>query len=267
MKQLSKADNSAKFKAYLKALHRTKTELLRASRKAHLGWPHNPWQETDEAYFHRTSVNASFVEKRGGLPRVVVNLALNDRAWETKETVAGWLRDELRRLREAEAERGAAPVRRGKTLSRIEISEIAIELLGPLVGESLFCLFQELLDIDRHRIALDANYSKFAQAAEMEAMVRLQGRSWGVRALAKQMSVSPSTITRWKRSLSFCERVELAKRRVGEFLREDYFEQIKAAAPEATEAECFRRAFQMYLESIPQRQAALLERRQKDRKR
>jgi hypothetical protein len=71
------------------------------------------------------------------------------------------------------------------------------------------------------------------------------------------MSVSPSTVTRWKRTRSFWDLVEDNKVCWGAVLRDDYFEQIKAAISQATDAECFRRAFQMYVESIPQRLAAL----------
>jgi len=45
-------------------------------------------------------------------------LALTDAAWETKESVATWLRKELSVLRDAEATPGTAPVRRGEALSR-----------------------------------------------------------------------------------------------------------------------------------------------------
>jgi hypothetical protein len=78
-------------------------------------------------------------------------LALTDSNWETKETVASWLRKELKVLREAESEPGTAPVRRRGALSKTMISDVAIELLECIGGESLVCLFQELLDIDRHR--------------------------------------------------------------------------------------------------------------------
>jgi hypothetical protein len=143
-----------------------------------------------------------------------------------------------------------------------------MELLQCLGGECLICLFQELLDIDRHRKSLADHYSQLNQAAEIEAQAQLQGHSLGVRLLAKQMSVSPSTVTRWKKSRSFCELVDFHKdswgltRRDDYFeqimdfhrdfwvlaRRDDYFEQIKRDFPQATDAECLRRAFQMYVE-------------------
>ena len=263
MKPLSGAEKSKareKFKANMEARHRTKMELVNAAHDAENdGWPQYLWPDgTEDAWFHRKSTDSDFIEKRGGFPRAVVILALTDPDWETKERVAAWLRGELKLLREAEASPGTAPVRRGKTLSRIEISEIAMELLECLGGECLICLFQELLKIDRHRKSLADNYFQLNQAAEIEAQAQLQGQSLGVRLLANQMSVSPSTVTRWKKSESFCERVEFHKQCWGCALREDYFEQIKSTFPQATDAECFRRAFQRYFGSLPERRAGRL---------
>src|SRR5262249_43129691 len=262
VKQLSDAEKSKaseRLRAYAEAKAQTKIELINAARAAENNeWPQYLWPDgTEDAWFHRKSVDSDFIEKRGGFPHDVVILALTDPDWETKESVAAWLRQELKLLREAEVKPGAAPVRRGKTLSRIEISEIAVELLQCLGGEILLCLFQELLDVDRHRKSLADGFFQLDRAAEIEAMAQLQGVSLGVRLLAKRMSVSPSTVTRWKRSRFFWDRVKLNKDCWGSALRADYFEQIKAAVPQATEAECFRRALQMYVESIPQRRSAL----------
>src|SRR5262249_47375105 len=142
------------------------------------------------------TVDSDFIEKRGGFPHDVVILALTDPDWETKESVAAWLRQELKLLLQAETKPGTAPARRGKTLSRIEISEIAVELLQCLGGETLICLFQELLDVDRHRKSLADGFSQLDRAAEIEAMAQLQGVSLGVRRLAERISVSPRTVTR-----------------------------------------------------------------------
>ena len=264
MRPLSKADKSQfrrNLKASIKRRNLTRRKLIDAAHTAqNNGWPQYLWPDGNEdAWFRRKSADSEFIEKRGGFSNDVVMLAITGSNWETKETVAGWLRDELKLLRDAEASLGVAPVRRGKTLSRIEISEIAVELLECIGGEQLVCLFQELLEIDRHRKSLAENFSQLDRAAKIESISQLKGLGLGVRALAKRMSVSPSTVTRWKKSQFYLERVEFHKRIWEDFLREDYFEQIKAAAaPEATDAECFRRAFQMYAESIPQRQATPL---------
>jgi hypothetical protein len=260
MKKLSKVERLKflkRLKASSEARLRAKTALINEARAAEdKEWPEvlQPDGSMD-AWFHRKSRDSDFVEKRGGFSRHVADLALTDHDWETKETVATWLRKELKQLREAEAKPGAAPVRRGKALSRTEISEIAIELLECLAGPKLTCLIQELLDVDRHRKSRSEVFSQLEQAAEIEAQAQLQGKPLGVREFAKYMSVAPSSITRWRRSGFFWERVKLIKSSWENVLREDYFEKIKATAPEASDTECFRRAFQMHVESIPERQA------------
>jgi hypothetical protein len=260
MKKLSKAEQARfleRLKASSEARLRAKTALISEARAAEdKEWPEQLRPDGSmDAWFHRKSRDSDFIEKRGGFSRHVADLALIDPDWETKETVAAWLRKELKQLREAETKPGAAPVRRGKALSRIEISEIAIELLECLAGQMLTCLFQELLDVDLHRKSRSEVFSQLEAAAEIEAQTQLQGKPLGVRAFAKYMSVSPSSVTRWRRSGVFWERVEFIKGVWGDTLREDYFEKIKATAPDVTDAECFRRAFQMYIESLPERRA------------
>jgi hypothetical protein len=261
MKQLSRAEKLAakKWYASVEAHRRAKIGLIKAAHKSKSNnLPPDGWSESDEAHFHRRDVNSDFIEKRGRFPKAVVYVALNDRDWETKESVAAWLRTELKSLRDAERTPGAAPVRRGKALSRIEISEIAVELLECIGGEQLIYLFQELLDIDRHRKSLADDQFKLDQAAQIEATAELQGDSLGVRSLADRMSVSPSTVTRWRKSRPFLERVQFFKDILGRLLRYEYFERIKTDLPQATDAQCFRRAFQMYIESLPHRQEAVL---------
>jgi hypothetical protein len=260
MKKLSKVEQARalkRLKAFSKAQLRAKTALINEARAAEgKGWSEEHWPDGSmDAWFHRKSRDSDFLEKRGGFSRHVADLALEDPDWETKETVAVWLRKELKQLREAETKPGVAPVRRGKALSRIEISEIAIELLECLAGPKLTCLFQELLDVDRHRKSRSEVFSQIEAAAEIEAQTQLQGKPLGVREFARYMSVSPSSVTRWRRSGVFWERVEFHKSVWGEGLRDDYFEKIKATAPDATDAECFRQAFQMYIESLPERRA------------
>jgi hypothetical protein len=223
MKKLSKAEQERvweRLKASQQGLIRAKSKLITEARAAEkkLREDLRPDGSMD-AWFHRKSNNSDFVEKRGGFSR------------------------------------GAAPVRRGKALSRIEISEIAIELLECVAGPKLTCLFQELLDVDRHRKSLSEVFSQLDIAAEVEAQTQLQGKPLGVREFAKQLLVSPSTVTRWKRSGFFWERVKLIKSTWGSVLRAEYFENIKAMNPDASEEECFRRAFQMYIESLPERRA------------
>jgi hypothetical protein len=255
MKKLSKGQK--RLNASRKARLRVKTALIKKAKAAEdQEWGEEFWPDgSTDAWFHRTSRDFDFIKKRGDFSHHVAILALTDPDWETKETVAAWLRKELKQLREAEAEPGTAPVRRGKALSRIKISEIAVELLECLAGQKLTCLFQELLDVDRHRKSRSEAFSQLEAAAEIEAQTQLQGKPLGVREFAKYMSVAPSSVTRWRRYGFFWERVELMKSSWERVLREDYFEKIKAMAPDATDAECFRRAFQMYIESLPERRA------------
>jgi hypothetical protein len=174
-----------RLKAFRKAREQTKWELMEAAHaSANEHWPEYLWPDgNDDAWFHRKSAVSDLVEKQGQFSHHVATLALTDSDWETKEAVAAWLRSELKLLREAEAKPGAAPVRRGKALSRTQISDIAIELLECIGGECLVCLFQELLDVDRHRKSLSENFSQLEKGAEIEAQTQLQGRPMGVREL------------------------------------------------------------------------------------
>jgi hypothetical protein len=88
---------------------------------------------------------------------------------------------------------------------------LAIELLECIGGDSLVCLFQELLDNDRHRKALAAEFVQLDGAAETEAQLELQGKRMGVREFATHLSVSPSTVTRWRKSPAFRQRVDFHK--------------------------------------------------------
>jgi hypothetical protein len=249
-----------KLAAYEEARNQAKLDLLKAARTAAADnhWPQFLWPDgSDDAWFHRKSAVSELIEKRGLFSHHVATLALTDSDWESKETVASWLRSELKVLRDAEAESGTAPVRRGGALSKTVISDVAIELLEGIGGESLVCLFQELLDIDRHRKSLAEGFAQLDRAAEAGAQLELQGVEIGVRAFAKHLSVSPSTVTRWRKSPAFRQRVDFHKNVWGNILRDEYFDQIRKDASVLSEAECFRRAFQLYGLSIPLRQAGI----------
>lgn len=198
---------------------------------------------------------SELIEEQGRFSHHVATLALTDSDWETKETVAAWLRDELKMLRDAEVEPGTAPVRRRGAMSRTAISDVAIELLESIAGESLICLFQELLDVDRHRKSLAEAFVQLDRAAEAEAQLGLQGATMGVRKFADHLSVSPSTVTRWRSSSAFQQRVDFHRKVWADFLRDEYFDQIKKDDLTLDEAECFRRAFRLYGLSAPLRRA------------
>jgi hypothetical protein len=259
MKKLSPEEAAAarkRFEESGKAYRQAKLDLVRAAREAEDSdrCPEYLWPDlNDDAWFRRKSSVSDLIEKRGGFSNHVSTLALTDSDWETKEAVAAWLRRELKVLREAEGKSGEAPVRRQAALSRTVISDVAIELLECIGGESLICLFQELLDIDRHRRSVAESFAQLDEAAAMQAQLELQGRHMGVREFAGEMSVAPSSVTRWRKSPMYRERLDYHKRFWTNFLRDEYFEQIKTELPTLSETECFRRAFALYVSSIPAR--------------
>jgi hypothetical protein len=258
MKKMSDKEAAAarqRFREHRKAYHQIKTDLINA---AHVAENRNAIPEpllpdvSLEAWSHRMSAASHLLEKRGGFSSDVATLALTDPDWETKEAVASWLRRELEILRKAEEKTGTAPVRRKAALSRTAISDVAIELLEGIAGEALICLFQELLDVDRHRKSLAENFVSLNSAAELEAHFQLQGLDLGVRELANRMSVSPSSVTRWRKNPAFHDRVASKKRVWGRFLRDKYFDEIRRETTGLSEAECFRRAFRLYALSLPE---------------
>ena len=251
-------EQKRKLAAYRKARDQARLDLVKAVRTAEEKNypPASMWPDQNEdAWFRRKSALADLIDNRGAFSNHVTMLALTDSGWETKETVASWLRDELKVLRDAERKVGAAPVRVGGALSRTTISDIAVEMLECIGGQSLSCLFQELLDIDRHRNSLAKDFTQLDGAAEVEAQLELQGSKMRVRAFARQMGVAPSTVTRWRTSPAFHQQVAFHQGIWADVLRGNYFDQIKREAPELTEAECFRRAFKLYFRSIAARRA------------
>jgi hypothetical protein len=134
---------------------------------------------------------------------------------ETKEAIAQWLRSELRHLRAGEKTPGRAPVIRGESLSRLVIADIAMTMLEACEAppeDNLFCLLEELLDLDRHRAKIDSFPSdEFKMAADIEGGLAAEDKSIGVRELARLVSVQPSTITMWRRSPEYSQRAERYK--------------------------------------------------------
>jgi hypothetical protein len=256
MRKLSAKDTTLARKNFSEAYEQTKLDLIKAARDTGTSERHPEylWPDgTEDAWFHRKSAVSRVIEKRGGFSSRVATIAITDSNWETKEAVARWLRNKLKVLREAEAKTGTAPARRKVALSRTMISDIALELLECIGGDSLICLFQELLDVDRHRKSVSENFIQLDQAAATEAQLELQGVQMGVRAFASLMSVSPSSVTRWRKNPAFRERFDFHKKVWGDVLRDEYFDQIRNEATERSEAECFRRAFELYGLSLPAR--------------
>lgn len=212
MRQLTKTEK-AQVKKSLAASALTYRKLIKELVDfAHRTKNNDDWPEhvkadiTDDAHFSRLSAHSNLIQERGGFQREEAILVLTNDMWETKERCAVWLRTELKLLRDGEARTGAAPVRNRLALSRIQIADLAVKMLECLeVGDNLLCLFQELLNVDRHRKELATSDASLKQAAEIEAQLTLQGFQCGVQQLAKLVSVRPSSVTRWRRSDKYCE--------------------------------------------------------------
>jgi hypothetical protein len=203
-----------------------------------------------DAFMSRVNAHVELIEKRGRFQHEEASLAVVNRAWETKERCALWLRTELKSLRQGEARIGAAPIRNRLALSRIKIADLAVTMLECLfVGDNLLRLFQELLNVDRHREELGTRDARLEDAAQIEDQLTLQGLPCGVQKLAKMVSVRPSSVTRWRRSDKYRERAELYRRVWSSTLRGDYFEKIKLEHGVLTDEQSFRHAFRMYSES------------------
>lgn len=161
-------------------------------------------------YSRRMLSHFYLLRERAGLPEKDASKAILDPDPNTKQAAALWLRGELASLREQEKVVGAAPVLNEKLLSRLVIADLAVAMLGCCnVGDDLIDLFAELLDVDRHRKALADNHSERKQRAiALEAQTELSGRKLGVRELARAVSVSPATISTWRKSREFRQQVE-----------------------------------------------------------
>jgi hypothetical protein len=153
---------------------------------------------------------AQFAMQRGNLTENEAFSAFLDR----KEGVAArtkmvkWLRKELAILRDEQRKPGTAPVRRGQTLSRADIADMASALLSLFMPRKrddltpLIELIEELLDVNRHREAFASrpyNTEAFWKAAKIERDLARAGRKVGVREIARQVGVSVGTVTAWRR--------------------------------------------------------------------
>src|SRR5262249_37339269 len=142
---------------------------------------------TYDAYFRRLAAHEKLLVGRGKLSREDAEQTLTSPIPATKEAAAKWLREELAILREGERTSGKAPARRGLTLHRIEIADLAMTMTEACGGpEQLICLLQELLDVDRHRHSLRKNHSPARdRAAQIEGRCLAENRNIGVNELAQ----------------------------------------------------------------------------------
>jgi hypothetical protein len=132
--------------------------------------------------------------RKNGFDRPTRALALNTIDLDTKEEVAAWLRGELKKLRDSKK----------ATLDRVEIADLAMTMLEQLVqlgevGKELLCLFQELLDVDRHRKKMTPS-EKLRWCAAHDGLAIQNGKILRVRELARRAGVRPSAVVDWRRS-------------------------------------------------------------------
>jgi hypothetical protein len=109
------------------------------------------------------------------------------------EALAMCLRGRLAALRES----GPAPVRSGKMVPQSVIARIAVDMLP--VGTQLNNLIRELLQVDRRSATGDREFA----ARHKATWIKAQAGDFGVRALAKEVGVNASTVTRWLRDPEF----------------------------------------------------------------
>ena len=166
---------------------------------------------TYEAYDRRLQALESLLINKGGFQKAEVSAAFINSDPATKEPIARWLRHELRKLREGEVTRGAAPALTGKTIPRALIADLTFTMIecASYPGDELLSLLQELLNVDRHRKDLAAeSRRKFELAATFEAQAALQGRRYGVQDIRRIVKVSSSTASAWKKSSEYRTRVK-----------------------------------------------------------
>jgi hypothetical protein len=205
------------------------------------GWPDHVRADVSvDGYFKRMDTVERILAEKAGLLKAEVRAALTSSDPATKEKGAKWLRSELQRLRDLQKS-GSHPARRGTTLSLLEISDAALTMLEAIkcIDDELLSLLQELLNLDRHRRSIAANLEAFDRAANSEALQTLQGKAPGVRALARENSISVSTASEWKRSAEYKAKVEFYIKcwtdRVG-----DYAEMVESKFPGMAHGHAFR---------------------------
>jgi hypothetical protein len=134
----------------------------------------------------------------------------------SKEQVALWLRDELKKVRKSET---------GNALSRIEIADAAMTMIERWLGlRDLTCdlppdgsgvnllgLLRELLDVDRHRAALAEKSGRLEYCALTEAVATCcYGEHLSDNELAQRCGVSRVTVLNWRRSAAYRRELEIA---------------------------------------------------------
>jgi hypothetical protein len=175
---------------------------------------------------------AAFYGLRAVNPDGEVVLCSGVERTEIEQRIATWLMGELEKLPKGKtAPEESSPVRRRGLLSRLEISDVAIALLDypqyydfyggwppktntpPIVlhppTSELIELLSNLLDMTRHRAAFDdSTFPKnWGLAIYIDAMATRCGKKLTGKRLAKLADVSTYTISIWRRSKEYQERL------------------------------------------------------------
>jgi hypothetical protein len=211
-------------------------------------WPDVVSNVSNRGFFDRMQRIERLLLQKAKLSKDEVTDALVNINPETKEKAAKWLRSELHKLKDAQ-KGGRHPSRRRTTLSLLEIAAAAFTMLEAVdcVDIELLSLLEELLNLDRHRGILAANFEIFERAAQADAQLTLQGKVLGVRELARQVSISVSTASKLRRSTEYKERVAFHKMCWMDKLA-SYVEATKGKFSEITDERAYRVA--MFLQFL-----------------
>jgi hypothetical protein len=147
------------------------------------------------------------------------------------EGLAFLLRICLRELKHAEKTRNAAPVRKQQLVPRSVIAEVATDLLGScelwnyVPGQHLNALISELLNVDRVK-----HWARHVDGQNQASFIIAQNPKVHTRELARRLDVNASTISRWRRSPEFKEKVERTARWIARLKSSGRWEEMIASA-------------------------------------
>jgi hypothetical protein len=148
------------------------------------------------------------------------------------EALAFFLRISLRDLKHAERTHNAAPVHTQRLVPRSVIAWVATDLLRSCEiwnyspGPHLNALIRELLNVDgeKHGATLHVDAQKDA------SFIIAQDPKVHTRELARRLNVNASTISRWRRSPQFEEKVKQMERRIASLKSSGRWDEMIASA-------------------------------------
>ncbi len=176
-----------------------------------------------DSFMHRMDTLCEILEEKAGFTAEGARVALtgaqfksdvkklnrnsSDLVYDLTEEAAQWAREELKQIRNHEAKNRLLREKRDKyktpildddnSVGRAELSDLAISLLEVVEkpGETLTLLLAELLNVDRHRQALNENDThEFKMAAQIVA----QNPKIKSKDLAAMVGKSEPSISRWR---------------------------------------------------------------------